>query len=228
MQSNSKMLTMILLFFTVFSFVSAQDELGTFKQGNYVDLIQTCSVCSYVTLDSVKLPNATILYLNTNMTKTGNTYHYNFTTTDLLGEYIYNTYSGNYTAPVSFVITGNGNESPSGAVIVLFSLSFLVIMGFLVYELIVGLGHFVSLDLDAVDLAKSLGTYFALLALYQLSVSYLGNPGIDRALLVLVSVGGFTHVIVPIVGFIVSITVGSLRKKNVDYGTGRIYRRSQL
>jgi len=87
-------------------FVNAQETLGVFKQNDQVQLIQTCSICDYVTLDSIKYPDGTINNVEENMTKVGSTFYYNFTQTSQLGEYIYNTYYGNWTAPVSFEIEG--------------------------------------------------------------------------------------------------------------------------
>jgi len=91
-------------------FVNAQSSLGVFKQNDQVQLVQTCSICSYITLDSIKYPDGTISAIETNMTKIGSTFYYNFTQTSQLGEYIYNTYYGNWTAPVSFEITITGHE----------------------------------------------------------------------------------------------------------------------
>ena len=87
-------------------FVNAQESLGVFKQNDQVQLVQTCSICDYVTLDSIKYPDGTINSIDENMTKVGSTFYYNFTQTSQLGEYIYNTYYGNWTAPVSFEIEG--------------------------------------------------------------------------------------------------------------------------
>lgn len=115
------------------SFVSAQDSLGVFKQDSTVQLLQTCSICDYVTLDSIKLPNSTTLFINENMTQSGSTFYYDFNQTDLLGEYIYNTHFGNYTAPVSFEVTSSGrvvSDSKVYANILLFLFFILLIFTF--------------------------------------------------------------------------------------------------
>lgn len=127
-----------------------------------------------------------------------------------------------------YEINSNGKAPPSGIVIVLFVLIFLLIMAFLIYELIVSIGHLFSLDLDVVDLAKSIGLYFSLISLYYLANFYMGNSHIESTLLTLIIVGAFTHVIMPLIGFIISITVGSLSKKKVDFGTSRIMRRVKV
>ena len=112
-QSNRAGLKLMLLFSLVIlllSFTIATESLGVFKQDETVRLLQTCSICNYVTLDSIKLPNSTLLIINQNMTKSGSSFYYDFSATDLLGEYIYNTWFGNYTAPVSFEITTTGEQ----------------------------------------------------------------------------------------------------------------------
>ena len=106
-----KHLTVLFLFIFALSFVSAyQEELGIGKQDDCIQLIQTCTTCPFVTMDSIILPNKTVVDINTNMTKTGNTFNYTFCRTDVVGDYIYNTYYGNFTAPVSFGITYTGDE----------------------------------------------------------------------------------------------------------------------
>jgi len=69
--------------------VSATGNMGVLKKDTTIQLFQSCDTCSYVTLSTVKLPNGTILYYNTTMTKTGTAYNYTFTQTDLQGEYKY-------------------------------------------------------------------------------------------------------------------------------------------
>ena len=107
---NNKILIATILLIGFITFVSAQEDIGIFAQNSNIELLQTCSVCGYVTLDSIKLPNSTILNINTNMTKVGSTFSYIFSETSLLGEYIYNTYYENYTAPVNFEVTVRGEK----------------------------------------------------------------------------------------------------------------------
>jgi hypothetical protein len=123
------------IFIMVISFTSAyQESLGTFKQNENVKLIQTCSICSYVTLDSIKYPDGTMSIYNINMTKNGSTFYYNFNLTSQLGEYIYNTHYGNYTAPVGFEITPNGQIMGLSQSII-FGFVFLIIIGLLVFSI---------------------------------------------------------------------------------------------
>lgn len=131
-QSNRAGLKLMLLFSLVvllLSFTIATESLGVFKQDETVRLLQTCSVCNYVTLDSVKLPNSTLLLINQNMTQSGSSFYYDFSATDLLGEYIYNTYFGNYTAPVTFEITYTGDKITSQQTNIYFVALAILILG---------------------------------------------------------------------------------------------------
>ena len=155
----------------------------------------------------------------------------NFT---LIGDYYYNIQCESLSDPLggfsssSLMVTGNGKDRPEGIVIILFCSIFLIILGGLLLQLILNLGHLASLDLDVIDLAKSMGLYFMLLGAYQLSIYYLGNLNIESLMLIFILVGGFTHIIIPIIGFLFSITIGSLKKKKADFGTKRIYKRTKI
>jgi hypothetical protein len=181
---------------------------------------------------TISYPNGSTFINNKQTTPLGNG-AFNYTTIFTeLG--IYKTqmfcYDGTYSFSNEgfYEITGNGNEKPEGIVIVLFSIIFLVIFGFMLYEMILCFGHFASLDLDVIDLAKIWGTYFALLGVYLISITYLGNPMIEDWILLFIKIGAFTHLLIPMTGFFISITVGSLRKKKVDFGTRRILRRQKI
>ena len=86
---GKKNIVLLLLVVCLFSFISATDSLGTFQQNADVSLFQSCDTCTYVTLDSIKFPNGTIININTNMTKDANSYNYTFSSTALIGEYSY-------------------------------------------------------------------------------------------------------------------------------------------
>ncbi len=85
----------IFLFF--FSFTSAFGyvsdstilDFGTFNQGERINLIQTCPNCSFNNITKIKLPDGSLLNINSAMTKSGTFYNYsligNFTTQ--IGEY---------------------------------------------------------------------------------------------------------------------------------------------
>jgi hypothetical protein len=207
--------------------VTAQDSLGVFEKGDTVRLMQTCSSCSYVTIDSLKFPNSTILFINENMTKSGSTFYYDFSETNLLGRYIYNTYYGEYSAPVYFDITGNGKDLPDGFLSAFFSILYIAFFGVLIYIFVYSLGHFLKLDFDLIDLAYSFGMFFSYLTLFFLSKYYIGNDAIEGIMELFLYPLGLLLLVVPLIMFVISITVGALKPNQSTYGTRR-FRRSKL
>jgi len=205
----------------------------THTQNTSLNLVVTSNNATSCNLSTVTYPDGSTLILNQIMSKNGQAFNItlnnnNYSQLGTTCHYIVCTDGVQLEAGSScWDITGNGKDNPDGIVIVLFSLCFLIIMGFLIYELIVGIGHFASLDLDIVDVAKSIGIYFALIALYELGQFYLGNPDFSNWIVIFMKVGAFTNVIVPLVGFTISITVGSLKKKTLDFGMQRTYRRNK-
>jgi len=64
----------------------------TYKQGDEVELIQTCPTCSFNNITSVVLANKTVIDLNQEMTKVGTVYNFTFLSnyTNSLGIYLVN------------------------------------------------------------------------------------------------------------------------------------------
>ena len=131
-------LPMILLLLIIFSmnFSSAQTEqLGTFKKGDCVNLLQTCADCTYNVISSVTYPNSTQAIGQTSMVKSGTQYSYNYCKTDALGIYIVNGFGDlggtdtiwNY----NFVITPTGKQDTGMSVAVY--IFFLLLVSVLVY-----------------------------------------------------------------------------------------------
>lgn len=181
-------------------------SLGTFDKGDCVNIVTVLNA-SNVNITNIvgPSPNSTIFITNQIMTKNGQFFNYSFCTTQQLGLYTYgycdnvgNCYSNDFTI----------GKNPDGIVIVFFSIAFIIIMILLVAQLIISVGHIMRLDFDVVDLSKSLGIYFGLFALYMLEKVYMGSANMETFLVIFLSVGGFTHVLVPIIAFIISITVG--------------------
>jgi len=233
---NKIIITLMILLVLALPLVMAETE--TYKINQATDLKFTCTLNNAIPSGSttynitLSYPNSSTFLNNVATTSKGNG-AFNYTTTFTeLGLYKVQMFCTDGTYSYSnegyYDITGNGKEQPEGSVIVLFSLIFLVIVGFLLYSLILSLGHFASLDLDVIDLAKSMGIYFVLVAFYYLNGFYMGNVAIDSLLLILIRVGGFTHIFIPLIGFLISITIGSLKKKKIDFGVNRIYRRQRV
>ena len=213
-------------------------ETEIYELNKSIDLKFTCTLNNAIPSAgtdyniTISYPNGSTFLNNVQATALGNgAFNYTTTFTELgLWKVQMFCYDGTYSFSNEgfYEITGNGSEKPEGIVIVLFSIIFLIIFGFMLYEMILCFGHFASLDLDVIDLAKIWGTYFALLGVYLISITYLGSPMIEGWLLLFIKIGAFTHLLIPMTGFFISITVGSLRKKKVDFGTRRILRRQKI
>lgn len=112
----------ILMMFLLISFtyaISGQEQsLGTFRQGECVELIQTCSNCTFNNISSVMYPNSSLALNQATMTKTGTFYNYTFCSTSPLGEYIVNGFGDlnglDEIWAYSFLITPAGENLETG------------------------------------------------------------------------------------------------------------------
>lgn len=90
----NKLLTFIIISILLIVSVSAQiDKFGTFKQGDDIRLIQTCSNCTYNNITSIIAPNSTVILSNVVMTPilaTEFNYSLNGTYNNEVGTYIVN------------------------------------------------------------------------------------------------------------------------------------------
>lgn len=116
----NKITIFFLMCVVLLSLASAQQQdLGTFQQYSDIELIQTCSNCSYVNITNIKLANLSILNINEEMTK--NDIFYNWTLisnyTDSLGDYYvtgFGDLDGDITSFIySFSVTPSGTEVSS-------------------------------------------------------------------------------------------------------------------
>ena len=232
--------TNILIFSIVLILVIAPliiAETETYKIDQETNLRFTCTLNEAIPTGAsynitISYPNGTLFIDNQATTAQGSgAFNYTTTFTDTglykVQNFCYDgTYS--YSSTGYYDITGNGKTAPNENIILFFSIAILILLGFGLYSLILSMGHFASLDLDVVDVAKSFGVYFAILGLYQLSLIYLGSPQIETWLILFIKIGAWTHILIPLVGFVISITIGGLKKKKMDWGTQRIYKRSKI
>lgn len=189
---------------------------------------QICSDATYITLSSIETPNSTIS-INTNMTSVGSgEFCYNFTPTQI-GRHDFRGVSDGctYTFATYSIITGNGKTEPDGVLSSTFSIFYVLIFGFLIYLLIYCFGHFLKLDFDLIDLAYSYGFFFAYLTLFYLSKYYVGNVFMESMMELFLWPLGILLLVVPLIMFVISLTVGALKPKDMTYGTRR-FRRSKL
>ena len=115
---------------TIMPFVSAT-SLGTFKQDECVNLIQTCSNCTYSNITNVIYPNSSIALSDVEMSKSGTYYYQSYCDTSLNGIYIVTGFGDpDGTVEVwsyDFTITPNGEEVTVGKAIFYVGLLFVLL-----------------------------------------------------------------------------------------------------
>ena len=135
-----KILLILIMSMFLISLVSAECSIPTVKQGDTIQLTQSCTDCpDGVNITKVIFPNNTIEKLGQfEMSVNGSNYNLTFSNTDTLGTYIY--YSeGNLTGVVisqscSFEVTSTGfllETSESILYIIILLATFLLFLGFL-------------------------------------------------------------------------------------------------
>ena len=114
-----KKILLVLMFSVLFiSLVSAECSLPTVKQGDIIQLTQSCTNCTQVNLTKVIFPNNTISLLGQfEMTANGSNYNYTFSNTNSLGKHIYYA-EGDlngvlFSQACSFEVTPSGNSGNS-------------------------------------------------------------------------------------------------------------------
>ena len=135
-----KLFLLVLFSILLVNFVFAgQQSLGAYKQNECINLIQTCSNCSYVNITSIISPNAEQILGNVEMTKDGTLYNRTFCSTSLIGNYVVNGVGDldglqqvwNY----DFEITPSGYTGTLGFyIILLIALGGCVVLGFSISE----------------------------------------------------------------------------------------------
>ena len=211
---NKNFLFVILLVFTMFS-VSALDSLGTYTQGEEVEICQICSDATFIT-HSIKFPNSTFAVQNINLTAVGNgLFCKEFNGTLIDGRYdVMGISDGcDKTFATFFTVSLNGKDAPEGIVIVIFSIIFIVIIGFGIVYFIKALGHVFELDMDIIDTAVLISTYLALFIFTYFAKEYLANAVVNDLLGLALSIGAYTHVLFPVIGFLVSFILTNLKFK---------------
>jgi hypothetical protein len=213
---------MIVLF--IIPLINAEvQSLPTQKQNMCVSLEQTCASCTYVNVDSVKYPNSSREFFNDAMTNNGGYgYSYDFCKTNQTGNYIVTTcgdVDGTDTCvDYDFEVTGNGKPNASGGIIIIFMIVIVIIASSSCFFVLYSIGHLLRLDFDIVDLAIDWGIFIALIMIYYLQNYYLGNSDMEHWLLISLPIGGILLVFIPLIAFLLSITIGSLNKKSINVG----------
>ena len=113
---NKKILLTLILGMFFISMASAEIQtLGTFKQGDDINLIQTCASCTFNNITSVLDPKGNQVIGEFGMTKVGTVYNFTLTSGNatILGTYIYNGVGDiggtNTIWNIDFILTADGN-----------------------------------------------------------------------------------------------------------------------
>lgn len=112
-----------------------------------------------------------------------------------------------------YQVTYNGNPEPSDFTKVAFMIFFMIILIMMVLSIINVALTGVSLTTNFKDIAISYCSFFAVLALKNFNITYGNNYLIDTFSDLFISVGVWTHIFIPLVALILSMTVGVLIRK---------------
>jgi len=141
-----KILLLLIMGIFLFSFASALDSQGTFKQGDCMNISQTCASCSYVNISSVSNQNNSNLVSNVEMVSFGNgEWRYEFCDTNFIGRYDVKGHGDSDGTDTSFAtyfeITPSGEELTQeksllliAALIILLTLIVLTIRGMVMVD----------------------------------------------------------------------------------------------
>lgn len=109
--------------------ITAISDLGTFKDNEPIELVQTCSDCTFNNVSSIGLPNGSVKQINKQMNKDGSTYTYTWDegNTTQLGVYNVNGIGdpsgSNKVWSYTFQVTPSGNDSNEWFYILIFALT---------------------------------------------------------------------------------------------------------
>ena len=205
----NKTILIIMMSMLMISFVAgAQDSLGTYTQGEDVELLQICGTCTYNNITSIVYPNSTHASLDTEMTKRGMEYTYTFTGANLVGTYLVNGFGdldGTANAwAYEFEVTENELEAPSENIVIFFSILFFIIFSLVIYGLYNSIESLAHLDTNLKDIIVSMVAYFAFLSYYYFASIYYPKEFVMGILDIFLWVGGFTHIFLPMIALILS------------------------
>jgi len=221
-----RLMLFLVLGLVLISFASAEvNEYAPVKDGDCITIKQGCSSCSYVNV-TISYPNSTLAVSNEGMDSQGaGQWTYDFCNTTALGRYDVGREGDLEGTPTSFDVlwfdvSTNGKEPADGITIVVFTIIFMLIFFFGLLGFFKALEHVVNLEMDLLDTLWLMRTYFVMWIFYYLSIKYLGNAFINDILSLAITIGAFTHLLLPLIGFAVSMIMTNLkfkRKARVTY-----------
>jgi hypothetical protein len=212
----------IVLVLCVLPVVTAEQQiakLGTFKQGECVQLMQTCANCTYVSISSVLYPNSTIALGDTSMSKSGIEYTYSFCSTNVTGSYIVNGY-GDIDGVVdifsyTFEVTPLGTSQAGDAFTIFIWILFIITVIGLMITLFLSIAKLATGSETIYGVLLSWGFYVLLIVVSYLGKNFLTYSFINEITNVLLTACLWANAILPVVGMIITIFYKSFKKKNV-------------
>ncbi len=110
--------------------LASATSIGTIKQGDSIELIQTCASCTYNNVTTIIFPDGTITTLNVEMDKDGSFYNYTYDDATALGEYLVNGIGDvgavNTTWVYSFNVSPSGQSGNENTIFSIFIILFIV------------------------------------------------------------------------------------------------------
>jgi len=119
-----------------------------------------------------------------------------------------------------FTVTHTGKEEPTEFVLLFFILGFIAIFFFGIIYFFKALKEFTLLEMDLFDTIILMCSYFIMWLFYYFQMIYLNNPLMNEFLLIGISIGAFTHVLLPLIGLFTSFILNTLKfqqKQRVTY-----------
>lgn len=99
---------------------------------------------------------------------------------------------------------------PSGLLVTTYTVLFIGLSFILIFLFLYAFGRLISLDFDLLDLCLNVGLYFALLMFQAMNLQYLGSEFINDWVLWIIHYAVYTNVVLPIIAFFITITLGPL------------------
>jgi len=139
-------------------------------------------------------------------------YTLNITNTNVTGIYEATTVckdGANYGANTFYyLITYNGREQANDFTLVAFYITFLIFVGMMMFTLFRIINYFKEWNVNIMDVCYSFCIYLGAITLYYFNDFYGGVYLIDRLCVFFIKVGWISHIFLPIIAYILSITLG--------------------
>jgi hypothetical protein len=195
----------------MFSLVSA--TCPTHKQNTNYSISFTDTEAGQCNVTTIQYPDGTTADLN--IVLSGNSHQGliqagNFSQ---LGETTWNYLCENGYGNECVEVTLNGTEPAGDNFLVFSAIIFILFIVFGIFYFLKALAHVIEFNMDILDVAIMMGTYFGLFTFHYFTQSYLQVEMVNSLLETAITIGAYTHVFLPIVGFLISFIMTNLKFK---------------